>query len=177
MPIIYKRNCNYCGKFYKGYGDKFCSHHCSGKHHTFILGLGFQKGNKFSLKEFTKEHKKKISEAHMGMKKPWAIPPHYEGEKNSNWKGGKIKNHGYWFIYNPSHPTKATLNNHYVRQSVIIAEKILGRFLKKEELIHHINGIKDDDRPENLYLFPSQKFHLSGFHLLKNKPILQSNLL
>ncbi|MBU1880828.1 HNH endonuclease, partial [bacterium] len=39
-----------------------------------------------------------------------------------------------------------------VRKSRLIAEKILNRYLLKTEVIHHINKIRNDNRPENLYL-------------------------
>ncbi len=94
------------------------------------------------------------------------------GKNHKSWKGGiLIDSHGYILI-----KTKGDkYNRGYRNRSRIITEKYLNRLLKSSEIIHHINEIRNDDRPENLYLFKSRKEHYK-FHLLKNKPILKSNL-
>jgi len=74
----------------------------------------------------------------------------------------------------PNHPFTCT--NHYVRRSRLVAEKYLGRYLTKQEIIHHINNDSSDDHPENLYLFPTTGEH-SQYHFKKSKPKLKSNLI
>ncbi len=102
-----------------------------------------------------------------------AIHPFKDGIESLRWKGGKYKSRGRWYILKPNHPFVNC--SKYMRRSRLVAEKYLGRYLLKEEIIHHINGIKDDDNPENLYLFSSNSEHRK-FEKSKNKPILISNL-
>ena len=49
----------------------------------------------------------------------------------------------------------------------LVMEEILGRKLKKKEIVHHKNGIKTDNRKKNLEL-TSVKQHLRG-HLSKKE--------
>ena len=49
----------------------------------------------------------------------------------------------------------------YVFEHRLVIEKQIGRFLKPEEACHHINTIKDDNRPKNLMAFKTQATHNS----------------
>lgn len=40
-----------------------------------------------------------------------------------------------------------------VFQHVLVVENTLGRYLLPGENVHHLNGVKDDNRPENLELW------------------------
>jgi hypothetical protein len=74
------------------------------------------------------------------------------GENNPCWKGGRIKDgNGYIWIYYPNHPNRMK-DRPYVYEHRLIMEKELGRYLKSNEIVHHINGIKNDNRIENLCL-------------------------
>jgi hypothetical protein len=42
------------------------------------------------------------------------------------------------------------MNNGYAYEHMIVAEETIGRRLSIGEVVHHINGIKTDNRPENI---------------------------
>jgi hypothetical protein len=73
------------------------------------------------------------------------------GATHSQWKGGRRKHGGgYVYIWKPDHPFCIKLG--YVLEHRLVYEKHLGRYLTKEEHIHHINGDRLDNRIENLRL-------------------------
>jgi hypothetical protein len=77
------------------------------------------------------------------------------GPKSSQWKGGRQKNiNGYALIHAPNHPN--TKKSGYILEHVYIMSEILGRPLTKDETVHHRNGIRDDNKPENLELWTSR---------------------
>jgi len=65
--------------------------------------------------------------------------PHYQGVKRS---------HGYIRRHVPDHPFADKRG--YVFEHRLVAEQTIGRYLRKDEVVHHLNRITDDNRPENL---------------------------
>jgi hypothetical protein len=76
-----------------------------------------------------------------------------------SWKGGRTKNAcGYIAVKIHGHPNANKLG--YVLEHVKVMSDHLGRPIREGETVHHRNGIRDDNRLENLELWVSK--HPSG---------------
>ena len=80
-----------------------------------------------------------------------------------------IASNGYVKIKIRSHPDADP--NGYVYEHRLVAERLLGRRLKHHEMVHHLNGAKADNRPENLKIVSSKAEHASN-HSPKRDRIL-----
>ncbi len=88
----------------------------------------------------------------------------YAINKRIKHQGMKTTANGYIIIRVSSHPKANKRGDVYEHR--LVMEKKIGRYLEKEEVVHHINGDKTDNRPENLKLFATTNEHTT-FHLLK----------
>ena len=78
-----------------------------------------------------------------------------KGDIHPMWSGGRaLDSHGYVQILCPGHP--AAYNGRYVPEHRLVIEAKLGRYLFPNETIHHRNGVRDDNRPENLEVWFSR---------------------
>lgn len=86
-----------------------------------------------------------------------------KGSLNPSWKGGVVEpKNGYRFIHlslTPFLEHHNLRNNYYIAEHVLNMELFLGRMLSKKETVHHKNGIKKDNRIENLQLFSNTSEH------------------
>ena len=147
--------CDYCGKEFKREYFKaqrvkhhFCNSKCEGKWKT-------GKNHPLYGKKHTEETRVKMSLVKIG-------------KNNSRWNGGKTKDgNGYILVKNYDHPNCNTRG--YIREHRIVMEKKLGRYLTKEEIIHHKNGVVDDNRIENLKLFANDIEHKKYHKFLRGK--------
>jgi hypothetical protein len=122
--------------------------------------IGTQKGY---VRRFLEKH---------DIKRPdWRMPPNdhpmsraTSGALNASWKGGrriekrKNREFGYVKLWMPGHPEADRHNSVYEHR--IVMAKMIGRPLKREEVVHHKNDNGEDNRPENLQLFPNNGEHL-----------------
>jgi len=157
--------CIICGKsftFYKSRPKNCCSHKCAG---ISRKGKSPQKyrnckclncGKIFNC--YKNRPRKYCSRKCSG--KSRAI---FLGEKSPNWKGGrKISERGYILIYIRNHPyaTKGGKSTMYIKEHRLVMENHIGRYLRPEEVVHHINGNKQDNRIQNLMLFSNHSKHM-----------------
>lgn len=94
---------------------------------------------------------------------PGRGPDHYL------WKGGiKKTKKGRFKIWKPDHPRAD--GGGYVYHSIWVWEEANGESVPPGHHIHHLNGVRDDDRPENLVCIKQEKHESWTFvHLAQQR--------
>ena len=77
----------------------------------------------------------------------------------------KKREDGYIAIYFPDHPKSS--KDGYIMEHILVMEAIIGSHLEDNEVVHHKNGIRDDNRKENLKLMDFRehaRYHMKQRH-------------
>jgi hypothetical protein len=81
------------------------------------------------------------------------------GARNPGWKGGRhLLNGTYVWIHAPDHPCANKLG--YVAEHVAVAYEKYGHPAPPNQVVHHINMVHQDNRPENLVYVPKRLHHM-----------------
>jgi len=142
---------------------KYCSALCRGRANT---------GNQNRL---GKAHRPE-SRAKMGTNPP-------TGERSSQWKGGRFISKGYVYVLarllSPEVQAVVTPmvpKNGYIMEHRAIAATMAGRVLTTDDVVHHVNGVKTDNRPENLIVTPRADHSVEHREIERKFHTLQAEL-
>lgn len=91
-----------------------------------------------------KRNRSRCWDCHVSKLKSW------KGANSPNYKGGKfIDQQGYVRLSSMGdHPRANPAGQVY--EHIVVMEKVLGRSIGRDEHVHHLNGVRHDNRPENL---------------------------
>lgn len=138
-----EKRCVFCdNKFITSNKRIFCSLICRNKQQ--------QHDRKFSNPERYREYLNRQNKKRRDLVRNRLGLPLDHPQINESGKGFKLKD-GYIYVLNKKHPNAA--KSGYVAEHIVIMTQHIGRPLRKGENIHHKNGIRDDNRIENLELW------------------------
>jgi hypothetical protein len=145
--------CEICGKEMKVYPcrvgrQKFCGMECRNKNLSTNI-----RGENHPM--FGRKHTPKSLE----IMRAKGIASAKRGSASTHWTGGRYKSRGYVMVAFSSltaeeqrlfAPMAGRSLSRAIPEHRLIMAKSLGRPLRRDEVVHHRNGVKDDNRIENL---------------------------
>lgn len=159
MPKIFKRHCNYCKKFYKGQGIKYCSGLCyhrgqdiwnkgkTGIYSEDTIKKMKKAGKKPERIKISLQNLKKINNIGRKHTKEMRIrgSEAKKGSKNPAWRGGtSFEPYGLEF----NEDLKEVIRNRDRRKCQLCEKTELEN--KKKLTVHHIDYDKKNNNPNNL---------------------------
>lgn len=106
---------------------------------------------------------RKCNSIYMIINPPNKITFSKRGQNAINWRGGKsLDKRGYIYVKSYEHPFANARG--YVFEHRLVMEKHLGRYLRPEEVVHHIDGDHSNNIIDNLKLFPNHSTHNAECH-------------
>ncbi len=78
---------------------------------------------------------------------------HCTNKLRDDYGTGRYFKNGYVMVFAKDHPRTNGRKIKYLFEHILVMEKYLGRYLLPDENVHHINGVKNDNRIENLELW------------------------
>jgi len=133
--IKFMKSCVTCGKQFLGqkHNSKYCSMKCMGVDRSKQPIICKKCGKKFRAQ---------------GTKRKYCSNACYYSVDRHTGRQNEVIKKGYRLIYCPNHPN-CDIKGYYPEHRLII-ENSIGRILFWEEIVHHINHNKLDNRIENL---------------------------
>ncbi len=173
--------CLNCGKQLINSQTKFCCKKCSSRYDYINKNkkespvynrICEHCGNHFIAKKSHKRFCTRICKAlkrHYTHYKPrfyrWGKHPnHLKGKLHPAYKERIIAS-GYVYIKRKNHPFANKSGN--IREHRVVIEGHLGRYLTKEEIVHHIDFDKSNNKLENLHLFKNRCEHIKYHYFLR----------
>lgn len=152
--------CNQCGLELTGRQRKFCSEACrrrsqaeAGRRHDKVCP---ECGKNYNAARPEQRFCSRSCTASYGNKQ-------YRGENAKNWKGGRsVRKDGYVRVYAPDSPQAH--KDGYAYEHRDVADRKFPFTLPSKFAVHHLNGDKSDNRPENLKVNGSNGRHMREYH-------------
>jgi len=165
VNLIKNRFCPVCGeKFYaspkrliRSKGVLYCSRECQKNDPKNGLKLANRHCKRCGKPFYAKRVDTERGYGHYCSKSCSSLSTVPRGKNHSRYRG-EMNNHGYIYSVAPEGHPRATKHG-YIAKHTLIMETHLGRYLVADEVVHHINGIRDDNRLENLQLMKVGEHH------------------